>query len=218
MSDGKGIGGGKRRLADKVTNTLQNHSGIAIRQIIDNFYGMKKAVTAALHHPTNDPDSEKRHSFFPSRPDSWCKYHKDKITEEETYKQKINVDPAVSKHIAPLFLYKDLGSETPLSKFLHGETQNVNEFLKNVIWARCLKRVYVGNSTFKTAGASAVISFNNGAEGLLPVFDQLGIEPGCYTMKGCARAYLERIKQSDRKSTVNHYFVFLCRHYGRIKM
>ena len=105
MSDGKGIGGGKRRLADKVTNTLQNHSGIAIRQIIDNFYGMKKAVTAALHHPTNDPDSEKRHSFFPSRPDSWCKYHKDKITEEETYKQKINIDPVVSKLIAPICLY-----------------------------------------------------------------------------------------------------------------
>ena len=64
MSDGKGIGGGKRRLADKVTNTLQNHSGIAIRQNIDNFYAMRKAVAAALHHPTNDPESEKGHSFF----------------------------------------------------------------------------------------------------------------------------------------------------------
>ena len=25
---------------------------------------MRKAVAAALHHPTNDPESEKGHSFF----------------------------------------------------------------------------------------------------------------------------------------------------------
>ena len=216
--DGKGIGGGKRRLTDKVINTLQNHSGIAIRQNTDNFYAMRKAVAAVLHHPTNDPDSKKHHSFFPSRPDSWCKYHKDKITEEKTYKQKINIDPAFSKLMARVFLYKDFGSETLLSKFLHGESQNVNEFLNNLIWARCLKRVCVGNSTFKTADASAVISLNDGAEGLMPAFNELGIEPGYYTMKGFTRADLERIKQSDRKSTANHYFVFLCRHYGRIKM
>ena len=102
---GKSIGGGKRRLTDKVINALQNHSGIAIRQNTDNFYAMRKAVAAVLHHPTDDPDSKKHHNFFPSRPDSWCKYHKDKITEEETYKQKINIDPVVSKLIAPICLY-----------------------------------------------------------------------------------------------------------------
>ena len=57
------------------------------------------------------------------------------------------------------------------------------------------------SSTFKTAVASAAISFNDGAKGLLPVFDQLGIEPGHYTMKGFTRVDFERIKQSDRKST-----------------
>ena len=35
---------------------------------------MRKAVAAVLHHSTNDPDSEKRHSFCPNppppRPDS----------------------------------------------------------------------------------------------------------------------------------------------------
>ena len=61
--------------------------------------------------------------------------------------------------------------------------------------------MYVGNSTFKTAVASDVISFNHGAKGLLPVFCQLGIEPGYYTMKGCTRVDFERIKQSDCKLT-----------------
>ena len=90
---------------------------------------------------------------------------------------------------------------TPMSKCLHGETQNFNESFNNVIWVRCPKRVYVGNSTFKTTFASTAILFNDGAKGLLPVFDRLGIEPGYYTMEGYARANLERIKQSDRKST-----------------
>ena len=138
---------------------------------------------------------------MPRRPDSWCKYQKDKITGEETYKQKINIDPAVSKLIAPVFLHNDLGNEALLSKCLHDETQNVSESLNKLIWARCPKRVYVTNSTFKTAVASAVYSFNDGAKGLLPVFDQLGIEPGYYTIESGTRVDLERIKQSDRKST-----------------
>ena len=158
MSDGKDTGGGKKgRLTDKVMNTLQNHYGMAIRQNTNNLHAMRKAVAAVLHHSTNDQDSEKRNSFCPRRPGSWCKYQKDKINGEETYKHKINIDLAVSKLITPIFSYKNLGTESFLPKCLHGETQNVNESLSNLIWARCPKRVHVGNSTFKTAFASAVI-------------------------------------------------------------
>ena len=162
---------------------------------------MRKAAAAVLHYSTNDPDGEKRHSFCPYRPDSWCKYQKDKITGEETYKQKINIDHDVSELIASVFFYNDLGSKTLLSKCFHGETQNVNKSVSNLRWAQCPRRVYIGNSTFKTAVASAAISFNDGAKGLLPVFNQLGIEPGYYTIEGCIRVDLESIKQSDRKST-----------------
>ena len=38
------------------------------------------------------------------------------------------------------------------------------------------------SSTFKTAVTSVVISFNDGAKGLSPIFDQLGIEPDHYTI------------------------------------
>lgn len=38
LSDGKGIGGGKGRLTEKVMNTLQNHYGMAIRQNLNNIY------------------------------------------------------------------------------------------------------------------------------------------------------------------------------------
>ena len=72
LSDGKGIGGGKGRLTNKVMNTLQNHYGMAIRQTTGNLYAMRKAAAAVLYHSINDPDSEKCHSFCPLRPDSWC--------------------------------------------------------------------------------------------------------------------------------------------------
>ena len=102
MSDGKGICGDKERVTDKVMNTLQNHCRIAIRQNRENLYAMRKAVVGVFHHSNNDTDSEKRQSFCAHRPDSWCKNKKDKITGEETDKQKINNNPAVSKLIAPV--------------------------------------------------------------------------------------------------------------------
>ena len=76
LLDGKGIGGGKGRLTDKVINTLQNHYGMAIDKTLTTYisiiiiYAMRKAVAAVLHHSTNDPDSKKCHSFSPRRPDS----------------------------------------------------------------------------------------------------------------------------------------------------
>ena len=48
-----------------------------------------------------------------------------------------------------------------------------NESLNNMIWTRCPKRVYVGNSVFKTSVASAVIAYNDGAIGLIPVFKRI---------------------------------------------
>ena len=133
LSDGKGIGGGKERLTDKVINTLQNHYGITIRQNTDNLYAMRKAIELYCITLPMIQIVKNVIAFAPHRPGSWCKYQKYKITGEETYKQKINIDPAVSKLIAPVFLYNDLGSETLLSKCLHGETQNVNESLNNLI-------------------------------------------------------------------------------------
>ena len=88
--------------------------------------------------------------------------HGDKITGKNTYVERITIDKAVSDVVAPIFSHKDLASEALLPKCLHGETQNVNVWLNNLIWTRCPKRIYVGNSVLKTAVASAVICYNDG--------------------------------------------------------
>ena len=201
LSDSKGIGGGKGRLTNEVMNTLQNHYGMAIRQNTHNLYAMRKAVAAVLHHSTKNDDMDKRHQYCPRTVDSWCKYQSDKITGKNTYVERITIDKAVSDVIAPIFSHKDLGSEALLSKCLHGETQNVNELLNNLIWTRCLKRIYVGNSVLKTAVASAVICYNDGVQGALPVLTKLGIEHGFFTADTCRKADICRVKQANRKST-----------------
>jgi hypothetical protein len=201
LTDGRSIGGGKGRLTNKVMNTLQNHVGMAIRQNSGNLYGMKKAVAAVLHHATDEPNLENRHQFCPRSSDSWCRYQSDKITGKKTYKEKISIHKAVSDVIAPIFSHRGLGSDELLTKCLHGETQNVNESLNNLIWTRCPKRVYIGNDVFKTAVASAVIAYNDGAQGLLPVFNKLGIEIGYFTKEGLRKSDIHRVKQSEKKST-----------------
>ena len=80
---------------------------------------------------------------------------------------------------------------------MHGETQNVNESLNNLIWTKCLKQVYVGNSTLKMSLASAVINYNDRATELLPVFIKLGVNCGFYTSAESKNKDVHRIKQSN---------------------
>ena len=164
-------------------------------------YAVRKTVSAVLHHSTKNDDMDKRHQYCPRTADSWCKYQSDKITGKNTYLEMITIDKAVSDVIAPIFFHNDLGSEVLLSKCLHGETQNVNESLNNLIWTRCPKRIYVGNSVLKTVVASDVICYNDGVQGTLPVLTKLGIEHGFFTADACQKADICRVKQANRKST-----------------
>ena len=200
LSKDKGIGLGKRRLTDKTINTLQNHYGMAIRQNTNNLHAMKKAVAVVLHHSTTNVDSEKRHQYCSRTKDSWCKFQRDKIIREETYKENVSIDKAVSDLIAPVYSYKDLDSDELLKKCKHGQTQNNDESLINLIWTRCRKRVYVGNNVFKTSVASAVIVYNDRAMGLIPVFKKSGIDCGYYTTEENRKADCFHIRHSDHKS------------------
>ena len=150
---------------------------------------MRKAVAAVLHHSTKNDDMDKGHQYCPRTGDSWCKYQSDKITGKNTYVERITIDKALSDVIALL------------SKCLHGETQNVNESLNNLIWTQCPKRIYVGNSVLKTVVESAVICYDDGVQGTLPVLTKLGIEHGFSTVDACRKADICRVKHANRQST-----------------
>ena len=94
-----------------------------------------------------------------------------------------------------------LGSDKLLGACLHGETQNVNEALNGVIWQKYPKRVYVGRITLEVGVASAVISYNDGTKGLLPVYNKMGITPGYFILSGMHLSDTERVKEMDKKSS-----------------
>ena len=63
-----------------------------------------------------------------------------------------------------------LRNDNLLQKYLHGKTQNNNESINGVIWKCCPEDIFVSCITLETSVASAVISYNDGACGILPIY------------------------------------------------
>ena len=63
-----------------------------------------------------------------------------------------------------------------LKRLSKGKTQNANECIHSVIWARCSKTVFMGKFRVDAAVASAISSFNIGATQLTEVMARLGAE------------------------------------------
>ena len=101
--------------------------------------------------------------------------------------------------IKPVFM--DLGDNNIFKKCLHGQTQNNNESLNGVIWKRCPKDVFVGQSTLEMGVASAVINFNHGQSGILKLMENLSMNPGEYLIRYCNERDNTRIKEMEKKST-----------------
>ena len=159
---------------------------------------MKKAVGEILWHCTDFDSEEFRHRFCPLTPDSWCKFQKDKITGKTTHKNTINIPMWINKIIKPIF--ESLSSDSLLSKCLHGDTQNSNESLNNVIWVKCPKNVFVHRPVLELGVYSAVVEFNEGGNGISKVFNHFGINGFCTGNSSFSRDKL-RNKKMANKST-----------------
>ena len=211
LSDHKKLPGAGR-LTNKVMNTLQNYYRMVIRSNVGNLYQMKKGIAAIIHHCSEYlvkvDDSDKKvcdddahHKFCPEGLESWCKYQKQKVAGEITYKPKIKIPEAVRDVIKPIFSYEDLAADDLLKKCLHGQNQNANEAFNNCIWRKAPKDTFVARRTLEVAVVSAVIHFNEGGNGMLQVFNNCGIAPGHFTIQGYAKFDQARIKLTNRKAT-----------------
>ena len=79
---------------------------------------MKKGIAAILHHCSEHSNNNQRRLYCPVGKDSWCKWQKDQVTGNITYKEKINIPPAVRDLIKPVFSHTDLASDDLLKKCL----------------------------------------------------------------------------------------------------
>ena len=74
------------------------------------------------------------------------------------------------------------------------------EYLNNMIWAKCPKNVFVTKQVWQLGGNSAVIEFNEGANGVIRVLEKLGIDIGKETVGGTAKKKKTRIKKMHLKT------------------
>ena len=68
------------------------------------------------------------------------------------------------------------------------------------IWKKCPKDDFVSKKVLEIAVSSATIEFNDGGNGLKPVFNDLGVNFGYFIKKGLNKKHNLRIRQSVRKS------------------
>ena len=98
------------------------------------------------------------------------------------YVEKPGLPIPLRKKLQPIF--RELSTLGLLERCLHGNTQNSNESLNGLIWARP-KNIFVSRSVLEMSVSSAILSFNSG---LFEVFTNCGLEVGSYVETFC---YLE---------------------------
>ena len=150
-----------------------------------------------LYHCTALANIELHHQLCAKGEENWCKWQVSKITNAQ-YMPKINIPKWIHGKIRPIFL--DLSKDELLAKCLHEETQNNNESLNNMIWARCPKNVFVTKTVLQLGVNSAVIEFNEGATGVIRVLEKVGIDIGKETVGGTAK---KKTKKTTRIKRMN---------------
>ena len=192
----KGLGG-KGKLTDKFIDKLQNYYGIAIRSNVGDLNNMQSAVIAAFFHCCSS-NKNPMHGQCPEGPDSWCKYKKALHDKKQFLENSPGLPDSVIKTIKPI--YFELCDQNLLKKCLHGMTQNNNECFNNVLWSILPKETFVEQKTLFLGAHIAVLLFNSGYLGLLPVFKSLEIEIDPLMLKNYMEVDKERVAKSRRQS------------------
>lgn len=197
LSDGKSIAG-KGRLTDSVIATLTSYYGNAIRANSSSVENMKQAVWAVWFHKSSTDDNP-MHSLCPKGADSWCPYQKALHDNNlKMYKHKNNLPVAVMEAIKPIF--RDLCDPKLLKRCVGGFTQNPNESFHSKIWKVCPKTGFYGRRVVQIGTYDAVVTFNDGMDGRLKVFERLEVPVGHNMIIYFRNEDMRRISSSQKKA------------------
>ena len=109
----------------------------------------------------------------------------------------VNLPIQIHDMIKPIF--EQLSDENLLRKCLHGETQNVNEGINNIIWSKCPKNIYVSRKVLQIGVNSAVLAFNEGALSVEMVLKYFNIETGEKTQIASHKKDKARVHNMTKK-------------------
>lgn len=208
LADGKTVGG-RGRLTEKKILQIQRYYGLAIRQntlstpnltendVSVSVYTMKKNIIALLNHSIQNEDPTKQHRFCPVGENSWCKWQQDCAMGTSMYKGDDCLPPVFLELLKPTFMH--LSDSKLLERCVRGKTQNNNESINSLVWARCPKHKHHGVKVVKCAVASAVCHFHSGAASRERVMKRLQIPVGEFTRRLSYSKDKKRIRQADNQ-------------------
>lgn len=169
------------------------------REVDVSVYTMKKNIIATLNHSVLLKDPAKQHRYCPIGESSWCKWQQDTATGTTTYKSEDCLPEVFLKLLQPIFV--TLSERKLLQRCVCGATQNSNESINGMVWARCPKNKHHGAKVVRCAVASAVCHFHSGAASRAKVMQRLSIPAGVFTKQASARKDKRRMKKADRQAT-----------------
>ena len=190
---GKGFG----KLRPEVITQLQRYYTKAIRSN-PTVPKMQTAIMAIIEH-CSSTDDDPHHSNCPKGPDSWCFFQKHAalglpvIPGSHLKEIGTPLAPVVAQHILPIF--QNMSSEDLLSRCTLQATQNANECVHSVIWARCPKHLYVARPRLNIAVALGCAEFNFGSSASQKFLEFLNLGIGLETKKrGKKRDHTRQMK------------------------
>ena len=145
-----------------------------------------------LYH-SYDIVKKETHKYCPSAKDSWCQLKRTGSFENKDY----HLDPVFMELLKPVF--ERLSNESLLSHCLPGFSQNNNESINSLVWARAPKHKYYGPIKVEMAVIGAVLQFNEGASGKHLVMEKAGISWGEHSESGSAQKDKQRVNKCQEE-------------------
>ncbi|GFX11084.1 uncharacterized protein TNCV_4502991 [Trichonephila clavipes] len=196
---GKAHGSLKEATIKKLTTYYQK----AILRNKGDVNAMKTAIYATLLHSIST-DAKPQHSKCPAGENSWCFYQSAIANGEKPNNHKLNVGTPINEKFLTKILpiYQKLASNELLERGIRCGTQNANESLHSMIWAKCPKEIFVNKRRVKRAVTEAVCEYNKGTvRTIVETQKALGVATGGSTKQ--LATILDCRKQKFRKRRQN---------------
>ncbi|GFS79952.1 uncharacterized protein TNCV_750941 [Trichonephila clavipes] len=196
---GKAHGSLKEATIKKLTTYYQK----AILRNKGDVNAMKTAIYSTLLHSIST-DAKPQHSKCPAGANSWCFYQYAIANGEKPNNHKLNVGTPINEKFLPKILpiYQRLASNELLERCIRCGTQNANESLHSMIWAKCPKEIFVNKRRVKRVVTEAVCEYNKGTvRTIVETQKALGVATGGSTKQ--LATILDCRKQKFRKRRQN---------------
>ena len=167
---------------------LQIYFGKAIRDNNNDLEKMKQAAWAAWYHMASTGDHS-THDFC--NPDH-CQLYLDFDYKHEGH----SLPPAVCAAIKPA--YDELCRDDSLRQVLQGGITNANESFHRIIWPMCSKNKFHTRKRVANATHLAVIIYNDGFIGLIPIYKSFGITLIAATLGTLKKSIVNASQMVDR--------------------